>query len=167
VVLETQPLVIFARQPDRAVVHLPAIHSVSLQFCARAEISICKKKYNFWFSRKVIKYFIIFIFNTKLCYLFNVYTDRKRISCVYIYWVVLTRQDRFLIHAKCPTSSFCTYSKLTCLSIFFSVSRIGKIESSFCFSTRYTLMELFWLSNFLIWVNVIGNSMSLRFNTVE
>jgi len=31
VVLETQPLVILARQPDRAVVHLPAIHRVSLQ----------------------------------------------------------------------------------------------------------------------------------------
>jgi len=30
VVLEAQPLVILTRQPDRAVIHLPAIHSVSL-----------------------------------------------------------------------------------------------------------------------------------------
>jgi len=31
VILEAQPLVILARQFDRAVVHLPTIHSVSFQ----------------------------------------------------------------------------------------------------------------------------------------
>jgi len=30
----------------------------------------------------------------------------------------LTRQDKFLIHTKCPALSSCTYSKLTCLSSF-------------------------------------------------
>jgi len=38
VVLEAQLLVILARQPDRAVVHLPAIHIVGLQFFTRAEV---------------------------------------------------------------------------------------------------------------------------------
>jgi len=32
VVLETQPLVILARRSDGAIIHLSAIHSVSLQF---------------------------------------------------------------------------------------------------------------------------------------
>jgi len=31
VIIKAQPLIVFARQPDCAVVHLTAIHSVSLQ----------------------------------------------------------------------------------------------------------------------------------------
>jgi len=38
VVLEAQPLVILARQSDCTVIHLSAIHSVSLQFFTRAEV---------------------------------------------------------------------------------------------------------------------------------
>jgi len=38
VVLETQLLVIFAQQPDGAIIYLPTIHSVSLQLFARAEV---------------------------------------------------------------------------------------------------------------------------------
>jgi len=38
VVLEAQPLVILARQLDRAVVHLSAIHSMGFQLFTRTEI---------------------------------------------------------------------------------------------------------------------------------
>jgi len=38
VVLETQPLVILVWQPDGAIIHLPAIYSVSFQFFARAKV---------------------------------------------------------------------------------------------------------------------------------
>jgi len=38
VVLEAQVLVILTRQPNDAIIYLSTIHSVSLQFFARAEI---------------------------------------------------------------------------------------------------------------------------------
>jgi len=71
------------------------------------------------------------------------YRSQKNFLCPYLLSWELTRRERFFIHAKYPTSSsFCTYSKLTLLSIFRSVSRIGSIESSFFFSMQYTLMEM-------------------------
>jgi len=38
VVFEAQPLVILARQPDGAIIHLFTINSVNLQFFTRAEV---------------------------------------------------------------------------------------------------------------------------------
>jgi len=78
VVLETQPLVILARQPDGAIIYLFAIHSVGLQFFARAKVDICKKKYFFFILSKSYKIFYNFFIKRK-------HTDRKRISCVHIY----------------------------------------------------------------------------------
>jgi len=43
----------------------------------------------------------------------------------------LTRQERFFIHAKCPLLSSCTYSKLTCFSLFVSVKMYRKNREFF------------------------------------
>jgi len=75
------------------------------------------------------------------------YWSRKYFLCSFLFNCEFTR-DKFFIHAKCLTSlSFCTYSKLTCLSLFISASHIRKI--SFLFSILYILISLRF-SNFFI-----------------
>ena len=58
-----------------------------------------------------------------------------------------------------------TYKRFTCLSLFRLMSRSGRIL--LYSSLLYTLIEMsLRFSNFFIWFNIIGNWMSLRFNTV-
>jgi len=71
------------------------------------------------------------------------YLSQKNFLCSFLLICELTRRDIFFIHTKCSMLlSSCMYSKLTCLSIFWLVSRIERIESSFFFSMLYTLIKM-------------------------
>jgi len=163
VISKFEPLVVLARQSDDAVVDLLTVYFVQLQFFARTEVIEAPVN-----NREIILhyfFFTVFFYWLFLLYfpvaekLFVLFPSNFLVICE------LTRRDRFLIH-KWPRLSLyesCRYKRLTCFSFLLSVSRKGR---ACLFSMPYTFDIMFNCSNLEMSLNVIGNSISVRFNTV-
>ena len=87
------------------------------------------------------------------------YLSQKYFLYSFLVSCELTNWDRFLMSTKCPALSSPRIRGL-CICSFFSLFRIGP------FHWCRRLMEMsFRICHFLIWLNVIGNSMSARLKT--